>query len=286
MKPLHLTCEKAGVYSALSVKWVWALVGLFFICQVCNAQELQTIQLQGKDSAWKLAGSVDAMNGFQIGAKGMVDFGGLGNDDGVTAGVTGNAFVKWCRDNWDSIEKALEGLEQVAVAASSSALTSGSPSPAVMHWNWVDYIDKNGPTVNYDEGAFFVVITTTDQPPSKSNAANQVAKPALYYWYSKLYNAGNNIAYDKKVWVWVKQHDGGRDPFSTSDFGDNHGSYTIWIDIDSKITDNDLNSSSAPVTPKASASGVGTTAAALTVSGKASHTASVLKRKTPNKHPK
>jgi hypothetical protein len=266
---------------------VAAAAATLLVCLNSNAQELQTVQLQGKDSSWRLVGSVEPMTGFQIGAKGMVDFGGIGNDDGVTAGVTGNAFVKWCRDNWDSIENALEQVAQVVVAVSSSALTTSSSGLSVMHWNWVDYINHNGPEVNYDEGGFFVVVTTDDQPPSKSNVGNQAAKPALYYWYNKLYNGGNTIGYDKKVWVWVKQHDGGRDAYSTKDFGDNHGTYTIWIDLDNKITDNDLNTSSVPASSKklAAVGGVGTTESALTSSGKAHHTSTVLKRKTPNNHP-
>ena len=74
--------------------------------------------------------------------------------------------------------------------------------------------------------------------------AIHVRQLGLYYWYSKINQAGNNIAFDQKVWVWVKLHDGGRDPFSTRDFGDNSGSYTIWIDIDSKINDNEMKADS------------------------------------------
>jgi hypothetical protein len=66
----------------------------------CSVQGLQTLVLQGKDSSWKQLGSVEANTSFQIRARGTADFGGIGNDDGVAAGVTGNAFVKWCTDKF------------------------------------------------------------------------------------------------------------------------------------------------------------------------------------------
>jgi hypothetical protein len=231
-----------------------ALMGALLVCQVSNAQAVQSIELQGKDTSWRLVGSVEPNTGFQIGANGMVDFGNLFNDYGVTAGVTGNAFAAWCSRNWKSIAAAVDWLATVVADASKS-------DSSAQHWHWIDYINKNGGKVNYDEGGFFVVMTTNDRPPSKTDESNRVAAPALYYWYYKINQAGNNIAFDQKVWVWVKQHDGGHDAFSTSDFGDNSGSYTIWIDPDDKINDNETKSDSS-----------------------AAHLE--LKRKQPNHHPK
>ena len=271
-----------NVWRQVPMKCVSATVVMVMVCLNCSAQESQTIQLQGKDSSWKLVGSVEPMTGFQIGAKGMVDFGGLGEDDSANAGVTGNSFVKWWRDNWPNIEDVIGWLEQVGVAVEAFGLDSAG-SPSVTHWNWIDYINANGNKINYDEGAFFVVLTTNDNPPSKGDASNQIANPALYYWYNKIYNAGGNIAYDKKVWVWAKVHDGGRDPYSTSSFGDNHGSYTIWIDLDNQITADELKTSSAPISLKKNVTNAALTSAAdLVAKGKAHHVATILKRKKPN----
>lgn len=274
-------------------KGLATVIGIVTVCYACAAQGSQSIQLDGKDSSWRPVGSIEPMTGFQIDAKGTVDFGGLFQSDTANAGVTGSAFAKWAKEVFSGgVEAAVQWLESAAVSddqggdqggdqtsSQVSPLSEGIPS--VMHWNWIDYINNNGGTVNYNEGAFFVVITTTDQSPSKSNTAAQVARPALYYWYNKLFQAGNNIAYDKKVWVWVKVHDGGHDPYGTSSFGDNHGSYTIALEPGSTITDTELKTTITPITLKKGqfASYVATRIA----SGRTYHTAAVLKR-TTNAH--
>jgi hypothetical protein len=208
---------------------------------------VQKIDLQGKDSAWRQVGTIDANIPFQILAKGSVDFGGIGNDDGVTAGVTGNAFIRWCTDNWGTIEKAAEELAKIAAVAAAA----DDPNMDHTKWPWIKYIFDNGGTVNYDEGGFWVAITRNDQPPSQANQANLLCKPALYYWYHKLFEQNNNIAYNTKVWVWVREHDGGRDPFNPKpDYGDNSGHYTIALDPDTKLLSGAADNPSSPLKRK------------------------------------
>jgi hypothetical protein len=274
---------------------VAAALSLAIVSLNCAAQSMQEITVDGKDSSWQLVGTVDAMTGFQIGASGNVDFGGLGQNDNPNAGVTGNAFVSFVKKAFETIERFMGWVESAESASSGSSsgvdATGGETAESLstgagMHWNWIDYINRNGPTVNYDEGAFFVVMTKDSNPPTQSNAADQVAKPALFYWYKKMFDNGSNVAFDQKVWVWVKVHDGGHDPYSTSSFGDNRGAYSIWIDPDQQISDTELKVSVAPAK-------FANTAAAqelkahipVSTAGKTYHVATVLKRKTPNKKP-
>jgi hypothetical protein len=289
---------------ALRSKGAAAAFGLAIVSLGCAAQSAQQIAVQGKDSSWKLVGTVDPMTGFQIGAKGSVNFGGLGHKDDPNAGVTGNPFAKIAENVFGlGIEYFVKWLEGASVDDGSSggtnsdggANTTGDDfsesfgtgnSSSAMHWNWVDYINTNGSTVNYDEGAFFVSLTTTSQAPSQGNAANQVASPALFYWYKKIFENGGDIAYDQKVWVWVKIHDGGRSPYSTSSFGDNSGSYSIWIDPDQQISDTALKASVPLPTFRNTAAAQQLKARFVaTTAGKRYHVVTILQRKTPNHQP-
>ena len=300
--PINIVIDNAT--SAFRMKGLAAALSLALASLGCAAQSVQQISVQGKDSSWKLVGTVDAMTGFQIGAKGTVDFGGLGHKDDPNAGVTGNPFAKIAETLFSGgLNYFLTWLESASINDGSGGGSSGDTetdsgypvtgddttesfgtanSTSAMHWNWVDYVNTNGATVNYDEGAFFVSMTTTGQPPSPSNAANEVASPALYYWYKKIFDNGGDVAYDQKVWVWVKVHDGGRSPYSTSSFGDNSGSYTIWIDPDQQISDTALKAnvtlpqfSNTPEAQKLKARVAAKTA------GKRYHVVTVLQRKTP-----
>lgn len=303
------------------LKCVGATAAIFIAASDCGAQGVQQIQVQGKDSAWKLVGTVDSLTPFQIHAKGNVKFGGAGQDDNSNAGVSSSAFAKWGRTIFSSgLDLLFQWLQSAAVSSTSGSDTSTAGSsdgsgfndagtsdgagvstesvrarrlnrkpapnpPAIMHWNWVDYINSNGSTVNYDEGAFFVLLTTTGRAPSQGSGG-QVAPPALYYWYKKIFDNGGNIAFDQKIWVWVKVHDGGRDPFSKSSFGDNKGSYTVWLDPDQQINDSQLRARISPPQFASTASAQKLKAsAAAAMAGKSYHTSLVLQRKAPARGP-
>ena len=211
------------------------------------------IEVPGKSPQWTLVGSVNANTSFQIQGKGTIDFGcKLGAcKDGVNAGVTGNSFAKAFRDNWGTIENLFKDMakdmgmgaapfnEKIAMKPGedlSSFIERKKTSNQIntdMLFN--GYTKKVGHEVNYDEGGFWIIMTTNGQPPVYGQ--NTFCEPKLFYWYNELYkellkeNFSPTIRFSKTVWVWVLPHDGGHNAFDIKpqDFHDNSGAYKVWL---------------------------------------------------------
>jgi len=208
----------------------------------CYAQ----VTIPGNRTTWSLVGAVPANTAFNIQASGTVDFGcALGScKDGVNAGVTGNAFGKWLSENENSIVNA---AENIAKAIGYVINLNIKAVPGETYGNTIKRMGNNVDVnniivqqiqlfttkVNYDEGGFWIVMTTNAQPPSQGN--NIFTKPVLYYWYNKIYQQlgkeqmPSHLQFTVPLWVWVLPHDGGRDAFNfkTQDYHDNSGSYNV-----------------------------------------------------------
>ncbi len=211
------------------------------------------VEVPGNISHWALVGSAQANTPFQIQGKGTVDFGCKleACKDGVNAGVTGNAFAKAFRDNWGTIENLLKDMakdmgmgvvpfnEKIVMKPGEdvSSFIDRKKSNGQMNADvfFDGYTKKVGQEVNYDEGGFWIIMTTNNQPPVYGQ--NTFCEPALYYWYNELYKElikegfAPTMRFTKTVWVWALPHDGGKNPFSIKpqDFHDNSGAYSVWL---------------------------------------------------------
>ncbi len=211
------------------------------------------VKVPGNTAQWTLVGAVPANTAFQIQGKGTVDFGCRFGacKDGVNAGVTGNSFARAFRDNWGTIEKLFKSVakdmgmgpapfnEKIVMNPgedmASFIVRNRSNSQTILDKIFIGYTKKVGQEVNYDEGGFWIIMTTNNQPPVYGQ--NTFCEPALYYWYNELYkellkeNFAPTMRFTKSVWVWVLPHDGGRNAFiiKPQNFHDNSGSYSVWL---------------------------------------------------------
>lgn len=216
---------------------------------ICCAQ----ISVPGNKTEWTLVGAVPANTTFQIQGSGTVNFGCRLDEcnDNVYAGVTGNSFVQWFKNNWGTIDKFLlmtavpTGAPPIVLNAkvtmkpgetfSSYIQRKSQGSAGNSNFYFQEYIKKVSSEVHYDQGGFWVVMTTNDQYPQIGQ--NTFCEPALYYWYNKFSEElgkehfNPNIQITQPVWVWALAHDGGRSAINlqTKDYHDNSGSYRVGV---------------------------------------------------------
>ncbi len=226
---------------------------LSILCVTAVQSQNRIVEVQGNIPHWSLVGSVPANTSFQIEAKGTVDFGcKLGAcKDGVEAGVTGNEFSKAFREKWGTIENLFKDMakdmgmgaipfsEKIVMKPGedmSSFIDRKKTNNQITSDMLFDgYTKKVGQEVNYDEGGFWIIMTTNNKPPAYGE--NTFCEPALYYWYNELYkelvkeNFAPTMRFTKTVFVWVLPHDGGKNAFDIKpqNFHDNSGAYRVWL---------------------------------------------------------
>ncbi len=161
------------------------------------------VTVMGNNRNWTRIYGVKANYAIKVAASGIVDFGcAFGRcKDNATAGVTGNKFLKFLSEFGKSLIEI-----------------------TTQPWKCVSQIKqmfkKRGP-VNYDQGGVWIKITDI--------GGNELTATQLYYYWHNVYNKVGGVCFSRDVIVWAKAHDGGRNPESTSSYGDNKGYYQVWL---------------------------------------------------------
>ena len=161
------------------------------------------VTVKGNNRNWTRIYGVKANYAIKVLASGIVDFGCMFGRcrDSSTAGVTGNKFAKFVTDFGKSlIEITTQPWESV---------------------NQIKQLFKKRGPVNYDQGGVWIKITDI--------GGNEVTAIQLYYYWHNVYNKVGGVCFSRDVIVWAKAHDGGRNPESTSSYGDNKGNYQVWL---------------------------------------------------------
>jgi len=174
-------------------------------------QETRHVAVTGNNSQWTKISGVEAKTLIRVSAIGKVDFGGIGSTwDDANAGVTGSTVGRWA--------------ESIFGGGGLAMILSGDPAlfTAKVNKDIMKAFQSQG-DVNYDQGGVWIKIV--------SRSTGKAENTNLYYYWDQIYNKVGFMS-DSDVDVYAKAHDGGRQPGNTGGYGDNKGSYEVWLRLE------------------------------------------------------
>ena len=165
--------------------------------------------VQGNNHNWTHIGKVNKGAILRVLASGTVDFGCFACTcvDSVEAGVEGKSLV---------FVKLFDGLKQQIDAA----MTLNPVEAVQKNINAMKSVFGSTHQPNFDQGGVWIKVL-------KKNGTPYIATQLYYFW---AHGDGINkygLPIDEDVEVYAKAHDGGKNPDSTSSYGDNKGAYNV-----------------------------------------------------------
>ena len=159
----------------------------------------------GNKVEWTKISGVEANTLIKVRADWDVNFGGLfSTSDSATAGVEGNALLEFLQrvfpSNWEDVVANPKKYPELIKNA---------------------FIQKK--PVNFNQGGVWIKIVNR-------NTGGIVVPGTLYYYWANCLNKFGLMS-DSAVDVYAKAHDGGKNPDDTGSYGDNTGTYKVWLEL-------------------------------------------------------
>jgi hypothetical protein len=200
------------------MKRIMILVLCLGVCLAICPTVSWAVTVQGNNSHWTHIGSVKSGSVIRVVASGTVDFGCMfgGCVDGAGAGVTGSSLV---------FVKLLDGFKQQIEAT----LTLNPVESIQKQINAVKSTFGSTHQPNFDQGGVWIKVL-------KKNGQPYIATQLYYFWEHGDGINKHGLPINEDVDVYAKAHDGGKNPESTSGYGDNKGAYQVSIQYVSQPT--------------------------------------------------